>query len=108
MILCVGVDVDSLKRRHQRLREAGYSCDATMLTDASRAMQSADYDMLIIGHKVSDEEARRVSTRFRERSPEGKIVILHEGSRRAVDFADAVITHIDDAENLLETVKLLA
>lgn len=107
MILCIGIERSALRQRHRALHQAGFGVEAVHLSEAVQALQRCAYEAIVIGGRVPDDEARLLSARFRQRCPGGKVVVLHEGSRRSVDFADAVIAHEDSAENLVDTVHAL-
>ena len=106
-ILSTSADPHLGSLRAQVLRSAGY--DVTYPQNAAetrRAIAEELFDLLIIGHSISTPSAKSYAEAFRERNPEGKVLVVHQMELLPVR-ADATVRAIDGPELLIQTVARL-
>jgi DNA-binding NtrC family response regulator len=91
LVLCTGIDSDSLENRRLILERAGHRViSATGEQELDSACVAHKIDVVVIGHTLSPKAKERVLTLIRENCPSSKILELYpQDGQKALDEADA-------------------
>lgn len=91
-ILYFGYARELLRAREEAFRAAGFEVQSVWVLDQVLAMLGgSNYDALVIGSRVPEDERNYVASVFRARNPRSRIVFLYEGSIRNTEMADALL-----------------
>jgi len=102
-ILNVSFDETVAASRQNALEEAGYAVvSTTQVADALQRMASVAFDLLIVGHRFSNSDKRRLSTEARER---GTSVLLICGASADSDIpADARVYALEGTAGVISAL----
>ncbi len=105
-ILSFGYAVSLLVSRERAFVEAGFTVDsAASFDEAVAILEAKHHDILVIGHRVPEDERNRLAALFRARNPEGRVVFLYLGSIQNAGTADAVISVSNPAADLAVAIS---
>ncbi len=109
-VLLFGYSKQKLIERRRALQEDGFRViSVSQLLKAEALLQSRTerFDFLVIGHSVPEAERTPLVKLYKEKRPDGNVVILYSGSIRNTQQASAVLSENRSPENLLETLHAL-
>jgi len=76
-ILSLATDSSLLTLRAMILQAAGYEVhSASNLLQVIEAYKSGDFDLVLIGHTISEKEKRRIASKLRELGTNGSVLEL--------------------------------
>jgi CheY-like chemotaxis protein len=106
-ILLVGRFPELTRQRREAFESAGYAVHASNdIVLASERIERTQYDAVVIGHGIDEDERLHLTHAVKARRPAPKLVYLYIGSIRNAELADAVL-HDSSAEELVRSVELL-
>lgn len=106
-ILSLAADPELGKLRAMLLRQAGYD----VLWPASKseayiALRDNSFDLLLVGHTLSGQSAREFAEIFRDKNPNGKVVVIMAATYVMLK-ADKTVKAADGPEVLLQAIEEL-
>lgn len=105
-ILSVSYDESLLKTREMLLQRQGYAVTSALgYIDAIQLCAPPQFDLLILGHSIPDNDKRQLMRAFRAVDP-APILALRRHGEVVPDDADAHV-YPDDIGALLETVDTI-
>jgi len=104
-ILSLSADPELGKLRAMVLRQAGYEVIwPSRKGEADAQVREKNFDVLLIGHTISDQSSREFAEIFRANNPNGKIIVIMAATYSLVK-ADRTVRSIDGPEALLEAIE---
>lgn len=106
-VLSVSEDERLLRTRESVIGVLGLSVVSSLSNQAVDKLGSEQFDLVVLGHSIAIEVARKLSILARERSPAVRILLLTRTAHvlRDFEFADAV--SLPDAPIVLEQISQL-
>ena len=106
-VLSISEDERLLITRESVIRVLGIEVVSSLSNHAVERLRSDQFDLIILGHSINVDVAKRLALHARERSPAVRILLLRRTAHalQDFDFADAVC--LPDPPILLEQISLL-
>ena len=103
-VLSVGYLVGELRKRNQRLQEAGFAVDsASRPNDAFALAKANPYNCAVFGAAVPEPIRNGISAVVREKNPDAVIVMLYWTGIQNTELADAVL-HVNTSDHDLQNI----
>ena len=105
-VLSVGAIQDLLWLREAILEHAGFKVfSVTDETNANARIDAHDCDVLLLCDSLEDGFRERVTHRFRQSCPDGRIVAITNEALQHPSSADAFLYGLEGPEALIEAVR---
>jgi hypothetical protein len=105
-VLSVSEDERLLRPRESVIATLGLSVVSCLSNQAIEKLDER-FDLVVLGHSIAVEVARKLSLVARERSPEVRILLLTRTAHTLRDFEFADAVSLPDAPILLEQISQL-
>jgi CheY-like chemotaxis protein len=110
LVLCIGIDPESLESRRLILERAGHRViSATGEHELEHACVAHKIDVVVVGHTLSAKAKERALTLIRENCPSSKALELYpQDGHKVLDQADAWLpSPADNPQDFAELVTSL-
>ena len=103
-ILSLATDPSLITLREMVLKTAGYEVmSATSLIQVDQALETGDFDLVLISHTITEKEKRRIATRLRDLGTAADVLELCFISPEIPDVDHWMIE--SDPQALLDKIK---
>lgn len=105
-IVSVGIDTELVWLRDAVLRSAGFNVlstanEQTALTE----IRQHKCHVLLLYYKLPSDLVARLVKAFRQRCPNGRIVVVSNRAMDKPDFADCLLYNLDGPDDLIAAVR---